>query len=80
MNRPTGVRKRSNEYAMMLPLDKMPKTVLAAIALSFATRCSDSDSMDDIEAGVRTLFDEWRILHENGIVPQKPVNMERDNA
>ena len=61
--------KRSNEYAQATRINA-PKTVWMALAYSFAVRCSsDPDSPTIIEAA---LYDEWRILHQNGIVPQRP--------
>lgn len=46
-----------------------PKAVFAAIAFSFANRLflkSEGTEVADM------LREEWRVLHENGIVPQKP--------
>lgn len=64
------VNKLSNVYADLIPGEiyaAIPKTVWAAIAISLAT-CG-GDHLDD---AVRAIVCEWRILHQNGIVPQKP--------
>jgi hypothetical protein len=60
--------KQYNSYAAVLgPLfDEIPKAVLAAIAVSALTKGGDELEM----ARVR-VADEWRILNESGIVPQK---------
>lgn len=63
--------KQSNDYARVLDrdlYDKMPKTVLAAIAVSFATELSG-----DISEAQDKILEEWRILNLNKIVPQKPL-------
>lgn len=69
MNNNRGV-KIGNEYAHALGKDyaDTPKAVYAALALSLAMRLS----ADNLDAAKALLADEWRILHENGIVPQKP--------
>lgn len=62
--------KKTNEYAQQLDLtfyEKIPKAVLAAIAISFAHRIH-GESSDT----THNLQDEWRALYTNGIVPQKP--------
>ena len=60
----------SNQYADELGalFAAIPKTVLAAIAVSFASQ--GGDRLD--EARVK-IMEEWRYLYENGIVPQKPA-------
>jgi len=60
--------KKSNEYADAMGelYYTIPKSVLAAIAVSFA--CRDGD-FSDVE---NELLKEWMILFENGIVQQKP--------
>jgi hypothetical protein len=63
---------KSNEYADMLhPLyDNIPKTVMAAIAVSFAIQLKGEE---DFEYFIKKrIMEEWEILHQNGIVPQKP--------
>ena len=65
---PRGL-KRGNEYVDALGRDFTftPKSVFAAIAFSFAMRLAGDDSLK-----ARVLFyEEWEMLHENGIVPQK---------
>jgi hypothetical protein len=62
------VSKLSNGYADTIPssvYESMPKTVLAAIAVSLAT-CG-GDRLDD---ATRAIIHEWSVLHQNGIVPQ----------
>lgn len=62
--------KRSNDYARALGdlLERAPKTVIAAIAYSLAR----IDAEDDHDGAIAVLVREWRILHEQGIVPQAP--------
>lgn len=63
------LKNTSNEYSIALGalFDEMPKSVIAAIAVSAMT-CGG----DHISDAVALVADEWRILHTNGIVPQKP--------
>jgi hypothetical protein len=59
----------TNEYAReLVQYEQTPKAVYAAIALSFAMRLNAEDFIE----AERAVEDEWRILHDNGIVPQKP--------
>lgn len=63
--------KKSNEYQWALSqkvFDKTPKSVFAAIAVSTLT--SGGDYLEHAEP---RLLEEWWILYENGIVPQKPL-------
>jgi hypothetical protein len=64
-----GAGKVRNEYQEALGdlYDSTPKAVLGAIAVSFATE--GGDKLSEARALV---LEEWRILHMNGIVPQKP--------
>lgn len=68
------LRARRNEYADALGdlLDRAPKSVLAAIAVSALT--SGGDRLDE---AAEEVLSEWAILHENGIVPQRPPNRSR---
>ena len=61
--------KVMNPYAKELDAiyQQIPKAVLAAIAVSFAT-CGG----DRLEEAENNILKEWRILHDNGIVPQPP--------
>jgi len=63
------VLAKGNKYAAELGrlYDDIPKAVLAAIAVSYA-----STGGDHIDDAVPNILREWGILHENGIVPQKP--------
>lgn len=49
--------------------DKCPKAVLFEIARQFAMRVADDFTE---EAGFNTMKQEWEILHQQQIVPQKP--------
>lgn len=69
--------KRRNQYLDCFPsglYERMPKAVLAALVVSYATRCGDGD-LDDLspETVGTAILDEWRILHQAGIVPQPPA-------
>ena len=57
----------NNEYAEYLGrlYTRTPKAVFAALAVSFAMRSG-------LVGTASECLDEWRVLHENGIVPQKP--------
>ncbi len=58
-----------NDYQRSFPdFDKTPKSVIAAIAISFALRLLD----DNLDAAAEMIADEWQTLHQNGIVPQRP--------
>ena len=62
--------KKHNEYERMLAFyDSIPKSVLAAIAVSFAAQIEG-----DIGDAHKAILNEWRVLHENGIVPQPPLH------
>lgn len=63
--------KLSNEYVAVLgPLfERTPKAVLGAVVVSLLS-CGG----DDLEQVRARLLNEWRVLHENGIVPQAPVS------
>jgi len=54
--------------------DACPKAVLFAIAQQFAMRVGDDFSA---EGALATMRAEWDALHANGLVPQKPFNVER---
>jgi hypothetical protein len=62
--------KSFNDYAQRFgPMyARTPKAVFAAIAYSFADRIIANPSADLIEV----IKEEWNVLHDNGIVPQKP--------
>lgn len=68
--RPMRGMKITNEYSQVLgPIyERMPKAILAAIAVSFAARI-----FDGLEAVPNAVMDEWQALFDNGIVPQKPA-------
>ena len=64
--------KITNGYADCLGelYAKTPKAVFAAVAVSTLTM--GGDYLDEAK---ERLLNEWRILHENGIVPQKPISV-----
>ncbi|MFT8445092.1 MAG: hypothetical protein ABF751_09795 [Acetobacter orientalis] len=70
-----NLKNTSNEYALALGamFDEMPKSVIAAIAVSAMT-CGG----DHLSDAVALVAGEWRTLHENRIVPQKPGKHARN--
>lgn len=70
-----ALNKISNEYADAFGrlYTNTPKSVFAALAYSYISRCAGPDGeTDSRELIVQEFLREWAILHENGIVPQKP--------
>ena len=72
-------RSRAGRYKTMNPYalgrdfyHETPKAVFAAIAYSY---CSAGGDADDATSR-RNFLNEWRILFENGIVPQRPPKAE----
>lgn len=65
--------KLSNSYqrAFGRLYAKTPKAVFAAIAYSYT-----SSGGDHPEQSVANFLEEWRILHENGIVQQPPQKLD----
>jgi hypothetical protein len=64
--------KRRNEYVNALGkfYARTPKAVFAAIAFSYANRLfAKSEGTEVVDA----LVDEWKVLHDNEIVSQKPI-------
>lgn len=59
--------KTTNAYVGALPdiYDKIPKAVLAAVAVSFAIRL---DGEGNVKAVQQMIVDEWLALHEAGIL------------
>jgi len=66
----SGINTMHNEYSKALGklFDEMPKAVLAAVAVSYAS--AGGDALDIAE---RVIAYEWRVLFENGIVAQRPT-------
>jgi hypothetical protein len=67
--------KKSNEYAQLIDprvFEKVPKTVLAAIAVSLQAKLG-VDGDWNAESVTKALRKEWTTLYQNGIVPQKPL-------
>jgi hypothetical protein len=60
---------KHNEYNLLLGelYDKTPKAVFAAIAVSSIT-CGG----DYLDEAFDLILKEWKILYQNGIVPQHP--------
>ena len=68
--------KTTNLYQEMFPnYTKTPKAVIAAVAIALAIQITGNDSLFE---GKRIITNEWRILHEAGIVPQKPPKNNND--
>lgn len=66
--------KKGNNYAGLIPsriYRDCPKTVLAAIAMSFFVNHDQGD--DNATTPIQGFVKEWMTLHEQGIVPQKPT-------
>ena len=73
MPRPNGVTKKKNAYQEVLSqgfFEDCPKAVFAALAVSYASRQYEED-FTKVEAELKN---EWRLLYQNGIVPQKPID------
>jgi hypothetical protein len=68
------LKNLNNDYARELGalFDEMPKSVIAAIAVSALTM--GGDYLD--EAAIRAAR-EWQVLHDAGIVQQKPSKTAR---
>lgn len=64
--------KLSNTYADAVKdiYEDCPKAVFAAIAVSLAT-CGG----DHLDSAEQLVIEEWQILYDNGIVPQKPPSL-----
>lgn len=64
------IKNRSNEYAQALGpgvFDAIPKSVFAAIAVSFGTQGGAH-----LNAARPAILREWQTLYDNGIVSQRP--------
>ena len=59
---------RGNSYADRVDHLNAPKTVWQALAFSLAMRICEDNS----DKAVAEVAEEWRLLHAQGIVPQKP--------
>lgn len=61
--------KLTNEYANLFDAkvyEDTPKSVFAAIAMSFALRLNE----DNFERAMSEIITEWQILNMTGLVPQ----------
>ena len=66
--------KKTNAYAALLDpkvYESIPKAVFAALAVSFATH-GDPWNPENGGTAQELILNEWQILHENDIVPQRP--------
>lgn len=66
-----GINKKDNGYARLVADIDAPKTVWMALAVSFADKLTGQTGVG-LEAVGDAIFKEWEVLHQNGIVPQKP--------
>lgn len=67
-----GRGKRDNEYARLVFDIDAPKTVWMAIAVAFADRLIGTGPDGQLQSVSELIRREWELLHQNGIVPQKP--------
>lgn len=65
-----GISKKGNDYARALFDIDAPKTVWMAIAYALAHRTLGTDPTPEQVAAF--ISEEWKLLHDNGIVPQRP--------
>jgi hypothetical protein len=64
------LKNKSNDYAKLLDnFDKIPKSVFAAIAVSYVLR-DNNENFPTVKEGI---LKEWEVLYNNNIVPQKPL-------
>ena len=64
---------KSNEYANLVDrhlYDRIPKTVIAAIMVSFIIKLEGEEIIEKDISGY--VLDEWKVLYQNKIVPQLP--------
>lgn len=57
--------------------DKCPKSVLFEIARQLAALAAGEENADKAFNRMR---EEWSVLHIGGLVPQKPLDLEKHNA
>jgi hypothetical protein len=69
--------KIGNEYAQQLRsrYAKTPKAVLAAVVVSLLVKQSGKEDFDGV---LDAFVQEWAILHQNGIVSQKPLILNKN--
>ena len=70
-----AINKLWNDYADIIDArlyERLPKAVLAAIAVAYITRLNGDDTLRIDGEVDELLLDEWQALHSNGIVPQAP--------
>lgn len=66
--------KLNNEYQKLIAqsfYERCPKAVFAAIAVSYIANMANVS----LENVTDEMFREWRVLYEQGIVPQKPTKL-----
>jgi len=75
-----NLKNRSNGYVESLEpgtFDKIPKTVFAAIAVSFAIMRGDDEGNEvGPEAATPFILREWWALYHAGIVDQRPPGID----
>lgn len=61
-----------NDYQRHLGwyFDRIPKTVLAGIVVSMLSNGGDNLKAKEVS---EKIYNEWKLLHENGIIPQRPI-------
>ena len=73
-----ALNKKSNEYAETLEklFEEAPKAVLGALLVSFVLRFGDPEGEeilpDEHERIQQVVRAEWAVLHDAGIIPQRP--------
>jgi hypothetical protein len=72
----TAVNKISNEYAEMLG-GYPPKAVIAGVVVSLLMRFGETTDRDEIN---RLFVEEWKVLNDNGIIPQKPKFRRKEKS
>jgi hypothetical protein len=74
------LKNKSNAYVDALEhgvYDATPKTVWAALAVSLMLRINE----EDFRQLSNDLRQEWKVLNENGIVPQDPTKyLKKDES
>jgi hypothetical protein len=71
-----NLKFKSNSYADRVAVIDAPKSVWQALAFSLAMRICEDNS----DRAVAEVEEEWRLLHAQGIVSQKPRKTEKVDA
>jgi hypothetical protein len=72
-----NIQNKRNDYLPVVQsiFERTPKAVFAAIAVSFANRLDGEDALQrdgGTEDLLRAVMEEWDMLHQAGIIPQRP--------